>query len=1367
MVFDFLSSQIDYVFFLYGLSFFILAGVSFLLVKSGDKDISWFWLGLFGIFHALNEWSGLAALIIGNSFSLRFARLAVVIISFFCLIEFSRKNLNKPGLKIAGLPVYAAALFLVYLGWFYRGLRGAAGAAYFLIGFVAAFSASFIFFLLAARIKPKLKPWLALAGIVFGFYAFTQLVLPRPPHFFSATLLNQEVFFRSLGFPVQLLRCALAFLCSFALWQYWFFSQPWTAPLSFSKKAVYLARNISILAGLIILGWAVTESIGRHYGQLTRHDYIAKADTGAAAINFRRILALEASAADLGSSDYTRLKEQMGEIKKVNGDLSFVYLLRLRDGKIMFLADSGSPGTPGYSLPGKIYKESPAGLKEDFFKLKTFILGPYKNRWGNWFSVYAPVIDFETKDVISRVGMDIKAEVFRNKLFHHRLIGILITFGLFALLIGVFIIVELNKMAVNRLIYSQRHLQVLLNNIPNPVYYKNREGVYLGCNLALEGFLGVSRDKIIGKTVFDISLDQGEAEKYFKMDQELFKQPGIQVYESKLRNINGVERDVIFNKSTYPGPDGKVAGLVGVIIDITERKHAENTLRRLASIVESSDDAIIGEDPRGIITSWNYGAQKIYGYSAQEAIGQPIGLIIPPEKKEETGALLAKVNNNEHVQHYETVRLSKEGKRIDVSLTISPLKDNSGRITGASVIARDITGRVKSEMRINKLNKMQSSLFNPGRLDEKLKIIADGMIDIFEADFCRIWMIGPEDRCGAGCPYTSAGNKPVSCLKAGQCLHLVSSSDRQEDTDRKMHDRVPLECYGAGGIVSGKQDSFLSNNIKGDPRVCDREWADRQGLVSFAGFRLGLSGSATIGVLGVFSRHPVSSEEYALMKNIGNIAVRVINISNKEEEIKNNEEKFRAIYEGSYDARIILNEKGFLDCNRRALEMFGFASVEEFSKAGLGDISPEFQPDGRNSLAAYLEQIRSALGSGYRSFEWMHKSKDAKFFPAEVLLSKFRLTDGEYLQSTVRDITERRQAEELLEQAAEEWERTFNSISDLIFIQDKDFSIVKINKACSDALKLKPEEIIGKKCYEVFHHLNHPWPGCPSLQAQGDYNSHTEEVDDPRVGVPLLVTVSPILNARGELTGLVHVARDISERRKVENALREVIDMKTDFTSTVSHELRTPLAAIKEGISIVLDGISGPIGKDQKEFLDIARRNVDRLTRIINDILDFQKLESGKMVFNMQPNDINDTARETEKIMRGIIEKKGLALELELDESIPQVKFDRDRIMQVFANLLNNAVKFTEKGGINIRTEKAGNFITVLVKDTGIGIKDSDIPLLFERFKQLDAGMTRKTGGTGLGLSICRDIIQRHEGRIWAESSPGEGSIFGFTLPVT
>jgi signal transduction histidine kinase len=243
----------------------------------------------------------------------------------------------------------------------------------------------------------------------------------------------------------------------------------------------------------------------------------------------------------------------------------------------------------------------------------------------------------------------------------------------------------------------------------------------------------------------------------------------------------------------------------------------------------------------------------------------------------------------------------------------------------------------------------------------------------------------------------------------------------------------------------------------------------------------------------------------------------------------------------------------------------------------------------------------------------------------------------------------------------------------------------------------------------------------------------------------------------------LNILEDLTEaKHKAEEAFKA----KSDFTSMVSHELRTPLTAIKEGIALVLDGATGAINAEQKQFLEIAKRNVDRLGRLINDVLDFQKLESGRMVFNFQENDINEVVAEVGNSMLPLAEEKGLEFSAEIEEGLPKIKFDRDKIIQVLANLVNNALKFTQKGAITIHTSKANNIIQVAVQDTGMGIKKEDLPKLFQKFTQLETGTERKTGGSGLGLAISKEIIEVHRGKIWAESEFGKGTTISFLLPI-
>lgn len=247
--------------------------------------------------------------------------------------------------------------------------------------------------------------------------------------------------------------------------------------------------------------------------------------------------------------------------------------------------------------------------------------------------------------------------------------------------------------------------------------------------------------------------------------------------------------------------------------------------------------------------------------------------------------------------------------------------------------------------------------------------------------------------------------------------------------------------------------------------------------------------------------------------------------------------------------------------------------------------------------------------------------------------------------------------------------------------------------------------------------------------------------------------------------------RDIAEPKRLEEELenadeqKTITEMKSRFTSMVSHELRSPLGAIKEGVNLVLEGLAGSINEEQRDLLDTAKRNTDRLGRLINNVLDFQKIESGKMIFELRKNDINETVLEVNKAMGYLTKDKKLDLVMDMDDSVPKIKFDKDRIIQVLTNLVSNAVKYTEKGSITVSTKENDDVIQVTVRDTGMGIKAKDMDKVFGAFEQLDSTRDKKKGGSGLGLAISKQIVLAHEGKIWAESEEGKGSAFHFTIP--
>ncbi|OGR85698.1 MAG: hypothetical protein A2901_05740 [Elusimicrobia bacterium RIFCSPLOWO2_01_FULL_54_10] len=244
---------------------------------------------------------------------------------------------------------------------------------------------------------------------------------------------------------------------------------------------------------------------------------------------------------------------------------------------------------------------------------------------------------------------------------------------------------------------------------------------------------------------------------------------------------------------------------------------------------------------------------------------------------------------------------------------------------------------------------------------------------------------------------------------------------------------------------------------------------------------------------------------------------------------------------------------------------------------------------------------------------------------------------------------------------------------------------------------------------------------------------------------------------------------DLTAQLKQIEKERMEVDSKLRFATLVSHELRSPLAVMKSGVNLVIDEVAGPLNTMQKEHLEIVRRNMDRLHALIDNVLTFAKLQSGNSVFKIKEGILNTTVREVCEGYRYLAEDKKITLELKLDPSLTNVRYDKDKIIQTLHNLVGNALKFTSRGGITVTTQldREADCAVVSVKDTGPGISGDDMPKLFREFQQVgekESGKPRS--GTGLGLAICKEIIEGHGGKIWAESAPGKGAEFKFSLPL-
>ena len=332
-----------------------------------------------------------------------------------------------------------------------------------------------------------------------------------------------------------------------------------------------------------------------------------------------------------------------------------------------------------------------------------------------------------------------------------------------------------------------------------------------------------------------------------------------------------------------------------------------------------------------------------------------------------------------------------------------------------------------------------------------------------------------------------------------------------------------------------------------------------------------------------------------------------------------------------------------------------------------------------------------------------------------------------------------------------------------IFSVDANKKVIKWNKRAEKVTGYAKEDVIGKKCSifaeascDVFN---------PDISKPIRDKESTIRTKDGKL-IYISKNIDVLKNSKGEVIGGIESFEDITDRKKAEETLISTIKIKSEFISIVSHELRTPLTAIKEGIGIVLDGSTGEITEEQKDFLGTAKRNVDRLARLINDVLDFSKMESGKMQLKREKHQITQVLEDVVKTHTTHAKVNNLYVKTDFKEGLPEIFFDPDRIIQVVNNLINNSLKFTQTGGIVIRAGIEEGFVRITIEDTGPGIKEEELSKLFEAFRQLENQNAKKTGGTGLGLSISKQIVKQHGGKIWVESEFGKGSKFIFTLPI-
>ena len=493
-------------------------------------------------------------------------------------------------------------------------------------------------------------------------------------------------------------------------------------------------------------------------------------------------------------------------------------------------------------------------------------------------------------------------------------------------------------------------------------------------------------------------------------------------------------------------------------------------------------------------------------------------------------------------------------------------------------------------------------------------------------------------------------------------------------------------------------------------------------------------------------------------------------ITNKK--LHERESQFRSVFNGVNDAILVETTDGkVLDVNTRACEMFGW-TYEEFLTKTLVDMVP---PENRALSTEAIDEDHLSV----EHFDTINIRANGERFPASVTGRIEEIGGEKRLLIVVRDITEQKKAEEELLAAKEKYREIFDNALEGIFQSTPEGLFITINPALAQMWGYaSPEEIITSVkdiASEIFVNPDRRKEYKKLMQEKGEvreFEYQSYSIDKKVIWLSenaraVRDTSGKIIYYEGNIQDITLRKQAMAELERAKEAAEAAAQAKTDFLANMSHEIRTPLNAIYGMTSLMLDT---PLNDEQQDFIKTIRGGSDTLLSVINDILDFSKIEAGKMELEEHPFRVRDCIEDTLDLLAEKSAKKMLELAYIIEDGVPPMVIgDVTRIRQILVNLLNNALKFTDKGEVvvllkSMLLEKNQYELQFSIRDTGIGIPKDKTGRLFQSFSQVDTSTTRKYGGTGLGLAISKELAEKMGGRMWVESEEGKGSTFHFTV---
>jgi PAS domain S-box-containing protein len=479
--------------------------------------------------------------------------------------------------------------------------------------------------------------------------------------------------------------------------------------------------------------------------------------------------------------------------------------------------------------------------------------------------------------------------------------------------------------------------------------------------------------------------------------------------------------------------------------------------------------------------------------------------------------------------------------------------------------------------------------------------------------------------------------------------------------------------------------------------------------------------------------------------------------------IQESEKRYRTLFESAGDAIFIIEAEGeslgnIVDANQAAADMHGY-SIDELLKLNL--IRDLDTPEDAEVAPVRARRI---LSGEWVKAEINHRKKDGTIFPIEISAGLVQYMGHKYILAIDRDISVRKKMEDMILQSKLEWEDTFNTITDMITIHDKDFRIIRANKAAEKILDLPFLADTDAKCYQYYHGKDCPPDDCPSCECYQTGKPTSFEMYEAHLDMFLEIRAMPRFDSHKQMIGLIHVIRDISERKRVEEALQrtEQLKMVGEWAAGLAHEIKNPLAGIKGSVEFLLQ--EPALSDEDRSLIAKAVDEIKRIELLLKSLLNFAKPPQ----LQLMPTELNDLLDKTltfslKHPSLSSMSSTPITVLRDFDPNLPPTMADPMQLQQVFLNLLFNAIEAMPDGGaLAVKTyyDAELNSIRIAIADTGKGIGPTTLDQIFQPF------FTTKRKGSGLGLAITRRLVEEHGGDMYVESTPNKGTVFNVSLQV-